>query len=59
LRRSEETENIKQENPNLAKVVNGSTWTGFSFFVSPDVQIARIGRMKASIFFGACVRTKS
>ena len=30
----------------------------FSFFVLPDVQIARISRMKASIFFGACVRNK-
>src|ERR1700751_383484 len=29
LRRSEEAANIKQENPNRAKVVNGSTWTGF------------------------------
>jgi len=29
LRRSEETANIKQEDPNRAKVVNGSTWTGF------------------------------
>src|SRR5882757_7114693 len=29
LRRSEEAANIKQENPNRATVVNGSTWTGF------------------------------
>src|SRR5271168_4509739 len=29
LRRSEAAANIKQENPNRAKVVNGSTWTGF------------------------------
>src|SRR5277367_250404 len=33
-------------------VVNGSTWIGFfPFFVSLDDQIARISRMKASIFF--------
>jgi len=29
LRRSEEAANIKKENPNRAKVVYGSTWTGF------------------------------
>src|ERR1700722_11496498 len=29
LRRSEEAANIKNENPNRAKVVHGSTWTGF------------------------------
>src|ERR1700741_2461909 len=52
LRRSEEAANIKQENPNRAKVVNwfDLDWI-LSFFVSLDDQLARISRMKASIFF--------
>src|ERR1700751_3683870 len=29
LRRNEEAANIKQENPNRAKVANGSIWSGF------------------------------
>src|SRR5258706_16233184 len=39
LRRSEEAANIKQENPNRAKVVNGSTWTGFFLIRLTDDQI--------------------
>src|SRR5208282_44335 len=51
LRRSEEAGNIKQENPNR----EGGQWFDLdwilSFFVLLDDQIARISRMKASIFF--------
>src|ERR1700733_11159497 len=58
LRRSEEAANIKQENPNRAKVINGSSWTGFFLSSSQlDDQIARISRMKASIFFVILARS--
>src|SRR5882724_3661346 len=43
LRRNEEAANIKQQNPNRGKVVNGSTWTRF-FPSSSHLTIIRWGQ---------------